>query len=198
MVEVAEWAHLSGTIAIGLESVRTPYVLVLQHDFYFARDVPIDWIVQLLQEQPNVRQVRFNKRPNIPLGDDAHSTNGVNFFSEVRYQGFEDLTLCRAPSWSDTPHLCTMHEYREVVEPRYNLYQGYAEKMIRQESVVEEHGYWGTYVFGEFGSPATVQFLDGQNDVYGFQHFCRWLAPTWHRMANQFRWERGSFSDDWS
>lgn len=159
IVVAPEWGNLTGNLRHGLSFVRTEFVLILQHDFYFVREVDMDALVRAMRSNPQLKYVRFNKRSNLPRRADGRSDERISFFQEETHGG---IALCRTLSWSDIPHICRVDYYRDVVFPLVGTSKTFPEAVCNPLVNRSTHETFGTYIWGELGSPKAVGHANGR------------------------------------
>jgi len=159
-VTVADrWGHLVGNLRHVLEQVETEFMLVLQHDWMLVEPLPIDDLITMMTRHPEVRHLRFNRHPNLPVHWDGKRPERVEFFEEVELDG---QRLCRTLAWSDIPHLCRVDYYRDVILPIVGDRQTFPEFVCDPLSVPRTHELFGTYLYGPYGREPTSVHLDGR------------------------------------
>ena len=89
----------------GLDELDTDYVLIIQDDMPFIRDVPLQTIVAIAANVSNgINYVRFNKRRNI-----KHGYDNTNCFDKQNLE-VDGYSFTRTAGWSDNNHL-VQHSY---------------------------------------------------------------------------------------
>ena len=109
-----------------------------------------------MEENDNIKYIRFNKRKNIKEGFDALN----NLFGLQVKQ--ENYTYTRTPAWSDNNHLCLTGYYTDIVMKECP--DGCPmEKILHGKNKNEEiHNKYGTYLFGELNYPQVIKHTDGR------------------------------------
>lgn len=162
--------HLTGNIRNAFNMVTSKYVLVIQHDLPFIKDFDIQKIIKDLDENPQIKHLRFNKRKNIEDGCDK-VTKGldINLFGNV--VNGKNYQYISTPCWSDNNHLTKSKYYRDIVlsECRDNvamelilfpkLQKVYEKNDINEMSNI--HKQYGTYIFDMIGSEPYIFHTDG-------------------------------------
>ena len=100
IIKRKDHGHLTGNIRNALQYVNSKYILVIQHDLSFITMFDIQKVIYDMEENDNIKYVRFNKRKNIKTSWDALN----NLFGLQVKQ--ENYTYTRTPCWSDNNHLC--------------------------------------------------------------------------------------------
>jgi len=146
---------LSENIRNALKSIKTKYILVIQHDFPFIRDFEIEKIIEDMETNPELKHVRFNKRANIRYG-----SNEINnlFGKELISHNY---TYTRTPSWSDNNHLCQTDYYRNIILKgcKGNCMEG---RLMFKQKTKKDHKKYGAYLFGKKNEPAYIFHTDGK------------------------------------
>lgn len=167
------WGHLSQTLLRAIAEVESEYVLVLQHDLPFVREVDLRDAVGVLNQNKEVKHLRFNKRPNLPAGWDGSDykfretpKDRQHFFSEVVLSsGAKIITLTRTLAWADQNFLCERRYIEDVIRPLVGRSKTFPERVINPNSNEKTHELLGTYIWGGFGYPASIEHSDGQERV---------------------------------
>jgi len=158
MTVAPQWGHLTGSIRHALPEVHTEFMLVFQHDFFIVEPLPVDELIEMMRRHPQVRHLRFNRKPNLPRLWDGDGAQRAAFFAEVELDG---QRLCRTLAWSDNPHLCRADYYRDVVLPMVGERQTFPEDVCNARSTTETHDLLGTFIYGGYGQERTIRHLDG-------------------------------------
>jgi len=151
--------HLTGNIRNAFEYITTDYVLILQHDLPFIRDIAIEKVIADMQNNPELKHVRFNKRANTAAGWD-----GLNklFGKQVKS---EEYIYTRTPAWSDQNHIVRSDYYRDIVLNECKD-GGFMEATLHGKSRSEaSHSLYGTYIFGALNDSAYIRHIDGRQMV---------------------------------
>jgi hypothetical protein len=160
IVERKYHGHLTGNIRNALQYVNSKYILVIQHDLPFIRKFDIQKIIYDMEENDNIKHVRFNKRRNIKAGFDALNDLFGLQVKQINY------TYTRTPGWSDNNHLCLTGYYTDIVMKE--CCDGIAmETYLQSKNKNEEiHKKYGTYLFGELNHPQVIKHTDGRERGY--------------------------------
>jgi hypothetical protein len=148
--------HLVGNIRNALQYVTSKYILVIQHDFPFISKFDIQKIIYDVEENDNIKHIRFNKRKNIKTGADGIN----NLFGLEQKQ--KNYTYTRTPAWSDNNHLCLTTYYTDIVMKECP--DGYAMEFILYKKIKDEntHKKYGTYLFGGLNHKQVIKHTDGR------------------------------------
>jgi hypothetical protein len=148
--------HLTGNIRNAFQYVNTEYVLIIQHDLPFIREVNIEKIIEDMQANPELKHVRFNKRKNIKSASD--SLNDL-FGKQVQSINF---TYTRTPSWSDQNHLSRSEYYRNIILAECADGKFMEQYLIKKSTDDKIHTKYGTYIFGKINDDAYIKHIDGR------------------------------------
>jgi len=126
-VQAETWGGLTGNINNAMKLVETKYVMLVQHDLEFVRDIDVNSIVADMQQHPDLKMVQFNKDHNNVFHRDPKKTGILqachNLGKAPKDQGFGDIkktennTFIKTPCWTDQNHLTTTDYWRDVVYP---------------------------------------------------------------------------------
>lgn len=170
---------LTRNLAMAMELVNTKYVLVLQHDLPFVKDVNFTNLIQTMEDHPEVVEiVRF-----------AHFCNFVNLDYQ-KLENEEDRKFCTEPfsdkkngielvpnRFADRNHITTKEYYVKLLDdlgptPRFMesaMMHKFGIDMSRK--TCRKAGQW---LYGPMSSGPYIMHLDGQkNDdiVSSFENF---------------------------
>jgi hypothetical protein len=131
--------HLTGNIRNVFNFINTEYVLILQHDLPFIRKLEIYNIIYDMQNTPELKHIRFNKRNNIKFASDSLN----DLFGKQLVCTYNTYT--RTPSWSDNNHISRTDYYREIILKECKD-GSFMENTLIKRSINEEiHKIYGTY-----------------------------------------------------
>ncbi len=149
--------HLTGNVRDALKHVNTEFILLLQHDLPFVRNVDISRVMEDMVENTNLKHVRFNKRKNIRKGVDGN----VNLFGLQQKQ--TNYIYTRTPGWSDQNHLALKEYYDNIVMKECSDGSFMENTMMKKSPY--NHQKYGTYIFGELNHPQMIEHTDGRNNL---------------------------------
>lgn len=154
---------LSGNIKKALGLVKTPFVLIMQHDLAFCSDVNIPALIEVMKSNDHIKHVRFNKRGNsVREGWDFYIKARAEFIRQFDFQTTKgDLSLLRTLAWSDQNHLTTVNYYKNLVLPLCGRFKVYPEDMLNPFTRPGLFSTFGNYVYGNLSTDATIEDLDG-------------------------------------
>jgi len=99
-------------VQAGLEQVKTPYVLVHQHDLEFTFDFHLDRVLDVLDDQSNnVKYVGMPLLVNLHYEAIAWQHHGVRVVQEEH----KDVQLLPVVFWYDSTHITSVRHYQELV-----------------------------------------------------------------------------------
>ena len=149
MVRCAERQGFGFALKHALTFVRTPYVIVVQHDRNFVRAVDVEPIVKCLE-----RHDAWLKYVGLPTSTTLHYQRLVLSKYGIRVdrrapEGF-DFELTPLLQWYDSTHVCSTRHYREFV---------YGGKLVKKGGFVEDKlGQFQLAAIREHGMAAHAQF----------------------------------------
>lgn len=152
----------------GVNSVETPLLLLLEHDWIFER-VEFDWssIASAMLMYPFVNHIKFNQRQNC-----VKNTDKFLLYEER----VKEVPLLATPSVSNNPNLSKLRYWKDLVFPILSAdvcalttddlgYQVEIPLMEYHKTVLKSRGmrgHIGTYIYGRLGDLAIVKHLDGK------------------------------------
>jgi hypothetical protein len=167
----------------GIERVRTPYLLFLEHDWSFLEPVDLHRLTLVMDRYPFVNYIRFNKRENRVAAWDTRLE------PEVRIAEFP---LLRSWSYSSNPHISRAEKVRrdwlpvvrgsEERYPETPLHRQLKEDVGRVGTEAA-HALWGTYLYGELGRPPVVGHLDGSETRAGWDAMAAGATDEMRRLV---------------
>jgi hypothetical protein len=151
-------------------TIKSPYILFTEHDWMFRGSrIQLPAIIEMMNNEPNINAIRFNKRDNY--------LNGQDFLMNVdtaprRYP------LMRTASYSNNPSIIRTdmlkNQWLPICEKALGrvsdnlsgsafgveeiLFRKYVGD-IRTNGFQAAHALWGTHVFGRVGDPPRVTHL---------------------------------------
>eukprot|EP00271_Cylindrocystis_brebissonii_P013088 TRINITY_DN32670_c0_g1_i1.p1 TRINITY_DN32670_c0_g1~~TRINITY_DN32670_c0_g1_i1.p1 ORF type:complete len:295 (+),score=11.70 TRINITY_DN32670_c0_g1_i1:210-1094(+) len=153
-----------------LTQVRTPFVMVLQHDFAFCRSVPLPLLLQVLTDHAHVKYIGLLS--NATEGYAEARTHGPAQNQPLPIEHFNDEPFVKLLFFYDKAHVAQTDYYRNVVfgkhccvrrgdfiEDRFGHWQL---KKIYLEGL-SAHIRFGTYLwYPENGLHRHIQHLQGR------------------------------------
>ena len=150
------------------QAVKTPYLLSLQHDWLFLKDIDFKKILDVLDKYDDVHYVGFNKRENVQKAMDYILRDEKRII---------EIPLLRSSRLSMNPHIVRKtecHRYIEILKntqpgnktigtqieiPLWNAYK----KDIKQMGFEVANKKWGVCLYGDFNDKKIVDHLDGRS-----------------------------------
>ncbi|MDA8580182.1 hypothetical protein N9K72_04355 [Pontimonas sp.] len=165
------WGHISQTLLFALRHINTEYVLIVQHDLPFIRDLDLDAIIAAMRREPKLKHVRFNLRSNFPDGQDGGTTRNRGRVEEDRQWFFQQhigplpdrLPFIRTLSWSDNNFICSAEYLSQTILGPIGASRVAPEWVFNSLGTEENHEVLGTYVFGAVGDPPAIRHTDGRH-----------------------------------
>lgn len=168
-----KFVHMSGNVRNALNHVDSKYVLILSHDFIFVRDVDLNLIMRDMENNPQLKHVRFNKRKNTPRGGDSDSSNKV--FDKFSVSG--NYEYISTPCWSDINHISPTSYYKDVVlkecrdgRALENFFYSKIKRIYaKNDSILtnQTHEKYGTFLFDKLNAKPYVYHTDGREALDG-------------------------------
>jgi hypothetical protein len=160
-----EWGCITTSIYNSLQYVETKYMLILQQDIAFVQEVPIYPLIELMENNPQVKHLRYNVRQNLPIWNnfDGYKKDDAFLFKEVIFDG---IPLCYTPAWSDQSHIVTKEYYEKIILPDCSDENGVLQKDFMEHIINplchKDHERYGTYIYGAYGIEKTTDHIDGR------------------------------------
>jgi len=149
---------LTGNIRYAIENIdpNSDYILIVQHDLPFIRSFNVQTIIDDMENDSDLKHIRFNKRKNIRDGYDAFSSI---FGKEVKGKHHSYVLT---PGWSDNNHLCKTSYYTDFVL-KICKDGSFPEEILHGHSKTEnDHKLYGTYLFDKLDSLPCIKHTDGK------------------------------------
>lgn len=143
------WGHLSGSLCHAFDYfVESRFVLVVQEDLPFVRDIPLLKIMAHLESDQRLKYVRFNRRVNQTWGAD----------SVITPYKIEGENYLKVNNWSDNNHLMKTEDYVRIILPSIRDEYTYPEVVLGPLNL-ENPEIYGTYIYGSIGDPPVIKHL---------------------------------------
>lgn len=149
------------SVKIALNYVKTPYILILQHDWCFTFHPPISHLLSILHNEEDVQYIGFLARMSLNyVTSKAHSHSYYRYiFSQARSLRLgrplsDDLVACL--HWFDRPHLCSTEIYRQI----------FSMSIIKQGDFIED----------TFGTEYIKSMINAPSREVAFEQWKRWSA----------------------
>ena len=148
--------HLTGNIRHAMQFVNTKYVLILQHDLPFIKNVNINKVMDDMDLHPIMKHIRFNKRKNIK----AHY-DGINnlFGKEIKANHY---SYTRTPAWSDQNHICLTSYYNDLILKECKDGKFMEDQLYGRNKDEQAHQKYGNYLFGPVDHPTMISHTNGR------------------------------------
>jgi len=157
---------LGQSIDILLKNSNSKYVLYLQEDWEFERHVDLDQLMWVMDENPNVNCIFFNKYRNFKI------FNGI----EQPQYTYSFVDMCLYHSWTFLPGIWRVDHVRKYWRWRKERSEGYFTNSFGTHEQRNDHEYskkiLGVYMLGKQEEPRYVRHIG--ND---------WRMEKW-RMEN--------------
>lgn len=153
-----------------IPTVNTPYILFVEHDWMFqGSPIQLKDIIEMMNNEPNIHSIRFNKRSN--------HIDGLDFIMNVDTSQ-QKYPLLQNSSYSNNPSIIRTDKLKKEWLPACEqALHRVSDKLggsafgieeilfkrqvadIREEGFDAAHKVWGTHVFGRVGDPPRVVHL---------------------------------------
>lgn len=172
VLELSQWGHINGALREAMKQVATEFVLVIQHDLEFLRDLDIHSLAKAMSRHPEIKHVRFNKKPRTVIDWDAEyeyrnkTRSRRDFIEEVVVSdGSQAHHLVRTLAWSDNNYLCRKSYLTDTVFALTGKMRVPPEHVLNPLGSPSNHRILGTYIYGRIDEPPYISHLDGRNAV---------------------------------
>lgn len=140
------WAHLNGNLCNAFDHfVSSEFVLIMQEDLPFIRDIPLLTILDHMNNDTNLKYVRFNRRINEIYG----------FDSELSSYVIQGVNYLKVNNWTDNNHLMKTENYRKYILPNIRGKMTFPENVIAPLNLKNPEVF-GTFLFGKYGEPNVI------------------------------------------
>ncbi|CAK9094935.1 Uncharacterized protein SCF082_LOCUS44602 [Durusdinium trenchii] len=155
-------------LSAALSEVATEFVLVVQHDWLFVRDVDLTLVVDAMDKDPAIKYIGMQSLTTLDYARRMQLRYKLQLPSERIVAG---LRLVPQLLWYDKPHLCRKRHYVEVVLPEANMtvlenperrygVERMWPKLLNSQNLAEDHLRYGTF-FWDVGAEV-VYHLSGR------------------------------------
>jgi hypothetical protein len=172
IIKLQEWGCLAGNILNAIKFVKTPYVLIVQHDFKFTEVIDVENCIIAMNSFSRIKHIRFNRQPNYPYVFDRDPKRRGKHYREETFSHqnlSRDLDLTKTLGWSDNNHLCKTEYYRDVISQLVRNQKTFPEHPCNLASNTILHRLFGTYIYGEIGKKGVIEHLDGRGTQWAEQ-----------------------------
>jgi hypothetical protein len=157
---------LGGGFIYLFNKVKTPYIIFIEHDWLFLKDIDLETVINVMEKYNYVNYIRFNKRKTV-------HTNLDNKLEEE--DRIKELPLTRVWNFFGNPFIARTSFIKEMCLRHFKenagkrglggeitpLIQNDAKEIGWEES----HKKWGTYIYGEKGHEKMIWHIDGRREV---------------------------------
>jgi len=177
-----------------IDTLDTPYMLFLEHDWVFLRKVNIAQLIDVFDKYSFVNIVKFNKFSN-----DSHLW--WDHFVEPEDR-ITELPLTRTSCWTNNPHVVRLSKWNDdwkaiVGENSTEGAAGIEEKLywaygkgIFSDGFRETHANWGCMIYGDISEPRIIRHINGSLSlVYYMEPFAkvlRLVKRTLRKLSSYF------------
>jgi hypothetical protein len=160
-----KWGHLTGNLRNAFRYVKTKYVLIMQHDLPFIYSFDIEKIINDIEQNNQMKFIRFNKRSNIPYEKKRFKKRKQNIHHFCGEQiKLTHYTYTRDIIWSDQNHICKTSYYKKIILKECEN-GNFMEKQLNNKINRERHlKKYGIYLFGKYGLKPTIKHIDARNN----------------------------------
>jgi hypothetical protein len=177
--------HLTGNVRHALTFVNTEFILLLQHDLPFIRQLPpLSKVIEDMKANPSLKHVRFNRLINTYNMYDKYWLFGKQVSSI-------NFIYTRTPGWSDQNHLARTSYYKDLIMKECKdgtFMEAQLYWSIKDETSHEDYG---TYLFGKLEEAPYTGDLDGRNTylrntILIFQNPNHLYSPIINGLSGEF------------
>jgi len=177
--------HLTGNVRHAVTFVTTEFILLLQHDLPFLRQLPpLSKVIEDMKINPSLKHVRFNRLINTYNMYDKYWLFGKQVSST-------NFKYTRTSGWSDQNHLARTSYYKDLILKECKdgaFMEAQLYWKIKDEST---HETYGTYLFGELEEAPYTGDLDGRhtylkNTIIIFQTSTIMYSPIVNGLSGEF------------
>ena len=154
---------LVGNVRHALSFVKTEFILIMQHDLFFLRELPnLSKVMEDMRCNPSLKHIRFNRLFNTYNMYDKYWLFGKQVTST-------NYTYTRTPGWSDNNHLALTSYYNNLIMKECKdggFMEGDLYWKIKDEASYETYG---TYLFGGLDEAPYTGHSDGRHTILSKQ-----------------------------
>lgn len=194
--------NLIGSLVLALELVQTAYVLKLEHDVEFIREVDMMSVLRDMRCNTELKFIRFNHRANsfhaCDRGYFGENRRNKELFADYNMKvnlsnGYTRIArYTRTVCFADRAHLTSTDYYRDLIlTPLVRMTPCVGPETFLQPFVAMDHAKYGTFIFGHIGAPPLVHHIDDPGRRSGWlnlnmsrpdralSQWCAWFHSTW-------------------
>lgn len=206
VIQLERWGHINGALQRVVKEVTSRYVLVIQHDFEFIESVDLGSVISMMDKNPDVKHLRFNKNPQTVVDWDAEleyrtmRRSRRHFIEEtLRYGASENpVPVVRTLAWSDNNYICTKDYLENIVFRLTGRLRVPPEHVLNPLGTPQNHRILGTFIYGKLDAPPVIKHLDGRTtlgsvsraipDRQAFGHSLgKHVQDAWMRFSGRIR-----------
>lgn len=165
-----------------MELVKTPYILMWEHDFVLEKKLDIEKIINTMDKYQNINFIRFNKRDNISIKEERKGQYQLGDYITYLYRPIDywmetekditDIPLIKFCGYGGVPHIERVSWFFDYCNPLIQSKPAVKHNSIeraihfdiykkRDELGFEQtHKLLGTYIYGVLGESRYVHSLD--------------------------------------
>ena len=134
------WGCLNGNLCHAFDNfVKSEYVLIMQEDLPFIRDIPLLKIMDHMNIDAHLKYVRFNRRKNEIYGYD----------SELSPYVIQGVHYLKVNNWTDNNHLMKTGNYRKHILPNIRDKKTFPEYELAPLNLKSPE-IFGTFLYGDY------------------------------------------------
>ncbi|CAE7510035.1 unnamed protein product [Symbiodinium sp. CCMP2456] len=173
-IRVLEHKGFAGCLHIALRQVRTPFVLVLQHDRPCLRPFDGAGLLAAMLGCSQLKYVGLPTKASLARTEPAHLASNWHLQPEVWDAADGSFKLRPLCLWYDSAHICRLDHYRDFVFRKGRDWSGgfpedsFGQDMQQELRSAAAEGRWkevhdtfGTYLYDDGGGPV-VGHLNGR------------------------------------
>ena len=144
-----------------MKYINTEYLLVLQHDLSFCRNVNIQSIIEDMKINSLLKHIQFSRKNDISYGWFKDKFNFLNNNITIKNNNYIS-TL----AWADQNHLTTKKYYTDIV---LKLCKDgcFMEAVIsKKNNNHNTHKKFGTYFYGKYKDEKYTNHISGKNAMW--------------------------------
>jgi hypothetical protein len=173
VLQLKRWGHINRALQRVMRRISTRWVLVVQHDFEFVEDVDLGSVLSMMNHNPDVKHLRFNKNPRTVVDWDAeleyrHMVRSRREFvkESVRFGASDKpVPVVRTLAWSDNNYLCSRDYLVNTVFRLTGSLRVPPEHVLNPLGTPKNHGILGTFIYGRLDDPPVIEHLDGRTSL---------------------------------
>ena len=153
-----------------IDSLWTPFMLFVEHDWIFLRDINTKLLIDTMSQNDNINFVRFNKRDNNKPHIDNPEPGDADFWETyIEAEDKYNQPLVKTNCIATHPHIIRVDSFQDrwrkhlnTFSIEWDVYQAY-NKDIDAYGFEKAHKDWGIYNYGSIADKKIIDHLDGSN-----------------------------------